>query len=51
MALEPGDHFGDIAVLHQVPRTADVVADAACVTLGLDAEDLLPAVRQRVLEG
>lgn len=45
VVLHPGDHFGDIAVLHGVPRTADVVAEVASRTLSVAGDALLAALR------
>jgi CRP-like cAMP-binding protein len=49
--LHAGDQFGEIALLHDVPRTADVTAVTPAATLGLHADDFLPAVRARILLG
>jgi len=49
--LEPGDQFGEIALLHKVPRQADVAASSPVVTLSLHREDFLPAVRSRMISG
>jgi CRP-like cAMP-binding protein len=49
--LLPGDQFGEIALLHGVPRTADVVASSPVVTLSLSSGDFLPSVRSKVLSG
>jgi len=49
--LQPGDQFGEIALLHGVPRTADVVATSPVVTLSLHRDDFMPAVRSRLLLG
>jgi CRP-like cAMP-binding protein len=49
--LRPGDQFGEIALLHGVPRTADVVASSPVVTLSLARDDFMPAVRSRLLLG
>jgi CRP-like cAMP-binding protein/predicted MFS family arabinose efflux permease len=43
--LQPGDSFGDIAMLHGIPRTADVVASEPSVTLSLHRDDVLPALK------
>jgi len=42
--LEDGDHFGEIALLHNVPRTASVVSQTPCVCLALSSEDFHPLV-------
>jgi CRP-like cAMP-binding protein len=49
--LLPGDQFGEIALLHGVPRSADVIASSPIVTLSLSSEDFLPSVRFQVLSG
>ncbi|MGO9657365.1 MAG: cyclic nucleotide-binding domain-containing protein [Acidimicrobiales bacterium] len=49
--LWPGDPFGEIALLHAVPRTADVRAATALVTMSLDRKDFLPAVRSELFMG
>jgi CRP-like cAMP-binding protein len=49
--LRPGDQFGEIALLHDVPRSADVVAVSPAVTLSLHRDDFLPALRDRFLSG
>jgi MFS family permease len=43
-ALGAGTGFGEIALLHSVPRTATVTADTAGRLLTLSAEDFLAAV-------
>jgi CRP-like cAMP-binding protein len=49
--LHPGDQFGEIALLHGVPRRADVTSTSAVVTLSLHRDDFVPAVRSRIALG
>jgi CRP-like cAMP-binding protein len=47
----PGDQLGEIALLHQVPRTATVTASSAMRILSLHRLDFAEAVRTRVALG
>ncbi len=49
--LHPGDQFGEIALLHDVPRRAEVSASTPVVTLSLGRESFVPAVRSRIVQG
>jgi len=49
--LHAGDQFGEIALLHGVPRSAEVTASSDVATLSLRRDDFVSAVRSRVLVG
>jgi len=49
--VRPGDQFGEIALLHGVPRTATVRTSRPTTTLSLDRADFSGALRARVLRG
>ena len=42
--VAPGGYFGEIALLHDVPRTAGAVAEVDTTLLGLEGEDFIAAV-------
>jgi CRP-like cAMP-binding protein len=44
--LLPGDAFGEIAILHRVPRTASVVARDQSTVLTVDGEAVRHVVRE-----
>jgi len=43
-ALEDGASFGEIALLHDVPRTASATAATRCRLLSVERDDFLEAV-------
>jgi CRP-like cAMP-binding protein len=45
--LLPGDGFGEIAVLHRVPRSATIVAEEECRLLSVPGDELRAAARER----
>lgn len=49
--LLPGDQFGEIALLRQVLRRANVTATNPATTLSLPRDAFVSAVRSRVLAG
>ena len=49
--LLPGDQFGEIALIHSVPRSATVMASSPVVTLSLHRDDFIPTLRSRLASG
>jgi CRP-like cAMP-binding protein/predicted MFS family arabinose efflux permease len=49
--LHAGDQFGEIALLHGVPRTAGVTTSSQVTTLSLHRDDFVSAVRSRAILG
>jgi len=49
--VQQGDQLGEIALLHDVPRTATVVASTPVTALALRSTDFADAVRSQVLLG
>ncbi len=47
LVLLPGDGFGEIAVLHQVPRAASVLAEEPCRLLSVPGEEVRAVARER----
>ena len=45
--LGPGDHFGELSVIDQQPRSASVVAEGPTVCLALASWDLLALLRSQ----
>lgn len=45
-SVRPNDAFGEMALLENAPRSADVVADKPTVTLAFDREDFVEIMRQ-----
>jgi CRP-like cAMP-binding protein len=49
--LYPGDQFGEIALLHEVTRRADVITTTPSITISLGRDDFVSAVRSRIVLG
>lgn len=44
--LEDGDHFGEIALMHHIPRTASIMTLTSCLLLSLSYEHFHPLLSQ-----
>ena len=49
--LRPGDQFGEIALIHEVPRSADIVTLTPVTALSIARDDFIASIRSEVLLG